>query len=409
VTDSADPATHDAHRLARRYSRFRVGDRILLTGHSHQAWPDVAFEAQMQAWQDAAELVDGKWDVAAAFADEVREGYRRLLDDPDGHIALGQNTHELVTRFLSALPLRDRPRVVTTDGEFHTVRRQLARLQEEGLEVVQAGATGTVPAPGAIAQAVIDALDDRTAVVIMSSVLYRNGLIVEGLGEVAKACEHVGASLLVDAYHSINVVPFSVSHMGLERAFVVGGGYKYCQFGEGVCFLRIPADCSLRPVLTGWFSEFGELADNPGPGRVAYGAGPLRFAGSTYDPVGHYRARAVLRFFQSERLTPPLLRTVSQAQLARLTEGIEALDLDPAVLTWNGEMPLERRGGFLALDAPRAADLSASLRRCGVFADHRGQVLRLGPAPYVTDAQLDEAVGLLGQSATLPWNKSAPR
>ena len=379
-----------------------MGERILLTGHSHQAWPDVAFDAQMQAWTDAAEFVDGKWDLAAAIADEVRAGYRRLLDDPDGHIALGQNTHELVTRFLSALPLRERPRVVTTDGEFHTVRRQLARLREEGLEVVQAGATESVSAPGAIAQAVIDALDDRTAAVVMSSVLYRNGLIVEGLDEVAKACEHVGANLLVDAYHSINVVPFSVSGMGLERAFVVGGGYKYCQFGEGVCFLRIPADCSLRPILTGWFSEFGELADNPTGGRVAYGDGPHRFAGSTYDPVGHYRARAVLRFFQSERLNPLLLRAVSQAQLARLTEGIDALDLDPTALSWNRDLPLERRGGFLALDALAAGELAARLRSRDVFCDHRGTVLRLGPAPYVTDARLDEAVGLLGEAVGRP-------
>ena len=394
-----DSERHDAGRLARHYSRFRVGERILLTGHSHQAWPDVAFDAQMHAWRDAAELVDGKWDTALAVAEEVREGYRRLLDDPAGHIALGQNTHELVTRFLSALPLRDRPRVVTTDGEFHTVRRQLARLQEEGLEVVQVGSSGPGDTgPGAIANAVVGALDDRTAAVLISSVLFRNSLIVDGLGEISAACERVGASLLVDAYHSINVVPFSVSGMGLERAFVVGGGYKYCQFGEGVCFLRIPPDCSMRPVLTGWFSEFGELADKPDTGRVAYGGGPLRFAGSTYDPVSHYRARAVLSFFRSERLDTSLLRAVSQTQLARLVQGIEALDIDPAVLTWNRQLPLERRGGFLALDAPRAGEIAARLRRCGVFTDHRDSVLRMGPAPYVTDAQLDEAVGLLGEA-----------
>ena len=34
---------------------------VLLTGHSHQAWPDVAFDAQKQAWLDAAEQVDDKW------------------------------------------------------------------------------------------------------------------------------------------------------------------------------------------------------------------------------------------------------------------------------------------------------------------------------------------------------------
>ena len=400
MSDPASTERHDARRLAGHYSRFRVAERILLTGHSHQAWPDVAFDAQMQAWHDAAELVDGKWDMAAAVADEVREGYRQLLDDPHGHIALGQNTHELVTRFLSALPLRERPRVVTTDGEFHTVRRQLARLREEGLEVVRVGSAGSGESTrGAIAEAVADAVDDRTAAVLISSVLFRNSLIVDGLGEVATACDRVGASLLVDAYHSINVVPFSVTGMGLKRAFVVGGGYKYCQFGEGVCFLRIPPDCSMRPVLTGWFSEFGELADKPDTRRVAYGEGPLRFAGSTYDPVGHYRARAVLGFFRSERLDASLLRAVSQDQLARLVEGIEALGIDPAVLTWNRELPLERRGGFLALDAPNAGEIAARLRDRGVVTDHRGSVLRLGPAPYVTDAQLDEAVGLLGEVA----------
>ena len=410
VPNAEDPDRHDARHLARHYSRFRVGDRILLTGHSHQAWPDVAFDAHMQAWHDAAELVDDKWDVALAVADEVRGGYRQLLDDPDGHIALGQNTHELVTRYLSALPLRERPRLVTTDGEFHTVRRQLMRLREEGLEVVRVGATGAgSDAPGAIAQAVVDALDDRTAAVLMSSVLYRNGQIVDGLHEVARACDRLGASLLVDAYHAINVAPFSVTDLGREQAFVVGGGYKYCQFGEGVCFLRIPAGCSMRPILTGWFSEFADLGDAPGADRVAYGDGPLRFAGSTYDPVGHYRARSVLRFFRSMGLHAARLRAISQAQLTRLSTSIDALDLDPAVLTWNRDLPLERRGGFLALDAPRAADMSASLRRRGVFADHRGPVLRIGPAPYVTDAQLDEAVGLIGQSAKLAQDNSATR
>src|SRR6185503_12653524 len=91
--------------LAQYYSHFRVAERLLLTGHSHQAWPDVSFEAQQRAWLDAAEFVDGKWDKAAEQAALVRAGFRRLLGDPDGDIALGQNTHELVTRLLSALPL----------------------------------------------------------------------------------------------------------------------------------------------------------------------------------------------------------------------------------------------------------------------------------------------------------------
>lgn len=427
-------------QLARHYSRFRVSDRVLLTGHSHQAWPDVAFEAQQQAWLDAAEMVDDKWGRAFEIADEVRAGYRRLLGDPDGHIALGQNTHELLIRFLSALPLRERPRLVTTDGEFHTIRRQVDRLEEEGIEVVRvgvgfvrspnkvnqggagggaAGAAGAGAAGADMAEQVIRAVDDRTAAVLVSSVLFRDARIVEGLDEVAAACVRVGAELLVDAYHSLNAVPFSVAGMGLENAFVVGGGYKYCQLGEGNCFLRIPRDCTLRPVATGWFAEFGTLAVAGGGGgggegagsggevrgrhardgrpRVHYGEGDVRFAGSTHDPVSHYRAAAVFRFFEEQGLTVGRLREVSLGQIRHLAAGVDALDPDPRVLSRDRAVRLSRRGGFLTLETPAAGEICCKLRGRGVYADYRGHLLRLGPAPYVTGRQLDEAVAVLGE------------
>lgn len=397
-------AGHHPSDLARHYSRFRVSERVLLTGHSHQAWPDVAFEAQQQAWLDAAEMVDDKWGRAFEVADKVRAGYRRLLDDPDGHITLGQNTHELLIRFLSALPLWARPRLVTTDGEFHTIRRQLDRLEAEGIEVVRVPAGGGDSEAGTagVAARIIGEVDDRTAAVLVSSVLFRDARIVEGLDEVAAACARVGAELLVDAYHSLNAVPFSVVEMGLRDAFVMGGGYKYCQLGEGNCFLRFPRDCRLRPVLTGWFAEFGTLAAGApegevGDGRVAYGEGHLRFAGSTYDPVSHYRGAAVFEFFRERGLDAERLREISLARIRRLASRVDALDLDPAVLSRDRSIPLERRGGFLALETPRAGEVCCKLRGRRVYADFRGRVLRLGPAPYVTDEQLDEAAAELGE------------
>ena len=65
--------------LAPFYSRFGVGKRLLLTGHSHQAWPDCGFEAMMQSWLDAARLLDHTWDLALATANCVRDGFARLL------------------------------------------------------------------------------------------------------------------------------------------------------------------------------------------------------------------------------------------------------------------------------------------------------------------------------------------
>ena len=62
------------NKLAKFYSKFRVDERMLFTGHSHQAWPDCGFEAQQEAWNDAAEFVDDKWEKAFAKAEEVKQG-----------------------------------------------------------------------------------------------------------------------------------------------------------------------------------------------------------------------------------------------------------------------------------------------------------------------------------------------
>ena len=386
-----DALYQSPNALAAHYSHFRVADRLLLTGHSHQAWPDVGRAAQLAVWDDAARHVDDKWARAFAQADRVRSGFARLLDEPGATIALGTSTHDLLVRWLSALPLGRRPRLVTTDGEFHSARRQLDRLAEERIEVLKVPA---LPARTLSAR-LAAALDGRTAGVVVSAVLYENAHIVPHLGRLMATCRHLGAELLVDVYHALNAVPFSVRAEQLEGAFVVGGGYKYCQLGEGNCFLRVPPGCSLRPAITGWFSEFDALAHAP-TGEVTYGSGPARFAGSTYDPTSHYRAAAVFDFFDAQGLSPALLREVSQHQIAALAHRFDELDANPAIVRRDSSVPLDALGGFLALRAPRAVGLGEALRRRGVWVDARGDYLRLGPAPYLSDAQLDAAMAALG-------------
>jgi kynureninase len=382
--------------LAGHYSRFRVSERLLLTGHSHQAWPDVGFDAQQRAWLDAAEFVDEKWERAAEQASRVRAGFARLIGDSPANIALGQNTHELVVRWLSALPFRKRTRLVTTDGEFHTIRRQLDRFVEESIDVTKIVA---LPAD-TLADRIANAVDDRTLAVLMSSVLFETAAIVPGLGRVAAKCHTHGAELLIDAYHHLNVVPFDLAAMGLRGAFVTGGGYKYCQLGEGNCFLRVPDGFRLRPVLTGWFAEFEALEDTgrlqaaPTFSRVGYGGGAAAFAGATYDPTSHYRAAAVFEFHQQQGLTPIELRRISQQHVGLLASAFEARDISPAVARVEPMAP-EQRGGFLAIRAPRARELAQRLRDRGVLVDARGDVLRLGPAPYLRDDQLTDAIAAL--------------
>jgi kynureninase len=257
------------------------------------------------------------------------------------------------------------------------------------------------PAAGAegVTARLAAAVDDRTAAVLVSSVFFRDGRITAGFPELAAACRRVGAELLVDTYHTVNAVPFNLKNHGLEDAFLVGGGYKYCQLGEGNCFLRVPAARNehFRPVITGWYSEFSALGERTADGAVQYGQGADRWGGATYDPVSHYRAAAVWDFFDAQGLPPEVLRTVSQHQVGLLRETFDALDLPPAVIDRDRQLPLEEVGGFLALTTGRAGEISAGLRRAGMFTDYRGDVLRLGPAPYLSDRQLRDAMALLGE------------
>lgn len=390
---SANAAPGAGSPLARHYRRFRVAERLLLTGHSHQAWPDVALDAQIEAFDDAAACVDEKWERAGAKAERLREGVRALIGDPAAELALGQNTHELVIRFLSALPLRERPRLVTTDGEFHTIRRQLARLAEERIELARVAARPVETLAERLASAAAEA---PTAAVLVSAVLFEDARIVPHLDALAAACAERDVELLVDAYHALGPVPFAAP----PTAWVVGGGYKYLQLGEGNCFLRVPPHAEgLRPVVTGWYAEFDALADAAATGAVPYGRGAVAFAGSTYDPTSHYRAARVLDFFVEQGLTPAALHASYRRQLELLARHVDALGLPDDVLMRDRETPMSGFGGFLSLRSPRAAELQRALARRGVLTDCRGQFLRLGPAPYLADAQLEEAVAALAPAA----------
>ena len=198
--------------------------------------------------------------------------------------------------------------------------------------------------------------------VLVSAVLFEDSRIVPELPALAAACAEAGAELLVDAYHALGCLPFTVA--GLERAWIVGGGYKYLQLGEGNCFLRLPPQADeLRPAITGWFAEFDEMHAAHEPGATEYPRGSMRFAGSTYDPTSHYRAARVFDFFEEQGLTPDRLRESYLHQTALLA-GASTSSASTDV-TRDRETPLERFGGFLALESPRAEELSRAAARRG--------------------------------------------
>jgi kynureninase len=249
-----------------------------------------------------------------------------------------------------------------------------------------------------LSERVAKSIDNRTAAVLVSKVMFESSRIVPNLSETLRACEKHDTKLLIDAYHALNVVDISLRREKLNQAYVVGGGYKYCQLGEGNCFLRYPKDSDLRPLWTGWFADFESLEKSGCNEIINYGNHGQRFAGATYDPVSHYRASRVFSFFEEMKLTPAFLREVSQRQIKLLAERFDALDLNPKLIR-REKFSLETLGGFLSLVTPQAKHFCEVLRKHGVLTDYRGEYLRFGPAPYLSDEQLINAIEVLGDVA----------
>lgn len=377
--------------IAQHYSSFRVSERLLLNGQSHQAWPDCAYNGLQKAWDDAASHMDDKWQNALQHADTLRHHITQMLDDTGENIALAQNTHFLLIQFLSSLELSKKPRIVTSDGEFHTVRRQLSRLAEEGLDIQIV----SVEPLDTFARRFCQHITASTSAAILSHVFYETALVTPGVDTIAAHCIEHDCLFMLDIYHSLNVIPVSIKQLGLEQAYIIGGGYKYMQMGEGNAFMRLPENCQLRPVITGWFSEFAQKADHPAT-RVSYDKGPSRFAGATYDPVSHYRATEVIDFFTSHHMTPAALYALNRHQLDIIHTCILE-NMQHHLTLANPDYP-HNQGGFLSCKTNRTALLHNELRSLGLICDYRGDYLRLGPAPYVSDRQILQCMELLDQA-----------
>lgn len=401
-----------AGRLRPHYSHFldRRRDDVLMTGHSHQAWPDVSRDAHLECWDDAARLADKKW--GRIFGEIIpalqRRIARRIGGDRPADLCFAQSTHELGYRLASCFP--ERSTVVTTDLEFHSLRRQLGRLEEEGAKIVRVEAGK----PGFSARFRAALAEERPAWAALSLVFFTHAEIVVELPEILAEAARLGVPLLVDAYHAFNVVEIDCAGWPGEP-FLVAGGYKYAEAGEGACFMLLPKDAArFRPKYTGWFADFEGLeASNSEPGPVIGGTNPPaganasrfatgyasdggRFFGSTFDPSGLYRMLRVLEWMDELGLSTSVLRAQSLAQTALILEAYDALGL--AQRGVGLATPRDaRRAGFVAFTHPQASALAAALGKVGVMADARREFLRFGPAPYTQSKEIDRAMEALAK------------
>ncbi len=368
------------------FSRFfdAAPNRLHFAAHSHHPWPDASYDAQHEAWMDAARLADDKWEhVFGTVIPETQQMVASVLGlaDPTT-LTFGPNTHDFLTRIFSCLepPVR----ILTTDAEFHSFNRQSRRWEEAGLAIVDR-----------ISAEPFDTFADRFTrearagvhdLIYLSQVFFDSGFVVPDIDRVVSAVSEDRAFVVVDGYHAFMARPNNVGAIQ-DRVFFLAGGYKYAMAGEGACFLHSPPGYGPRPIDTGWYAGFGQLESGVS-GQIPYSEDGSRFAGATYDVSGIYRMRAVQSWLADMNVTVADIRAhVISLQGHLLESGSLPGELVPAE-------PAER-GNFLTVRSEHAGDVYRALHERGVVTDYRADRLRIGFGIYHDEDDVDRLAAVL--------------
>ncbi len=355
-------------------------ERLHFAAHSHHLWPDASFDGQVRAWEEANRFADRKWDLV--FGEVVPEAQRHIaaelnLPSPDT-VVFAPNTHDFLIRILSGFEKKP-VRILTSDGEFHSFRRQAERWEEAGEAVVTR-----------IPLLPYETFDDRFVeaaragghdLILVSQVFFKTGLAFNRIADLAALADPEGPWVVVDGYHGFMATPTDLSAVA-DRIFYVAGGYKYAMSGEGAGFLHAPDGYCPRPVITGWFAEFGDLMGRPED--VQYRADAGRFWGATFDGTPLYRFNGVRRMLEGAGLSTADVSAHALTLQTRFAEALKAGEcgalgeaevLNPVV----GDGP---RARFLALKHPQAQTWRAALLAANVVTDVRDDIIRFGFGLY---------------------------
>ena len=367
-------------------------DRLHLAAHSHHLWPDASYEGQVECWDDAARLADNKWDrVMGEVWPEAQAHVAAELGSGDpSAIVFASNTHDFLIRLAAACPRGEgQPlRVLMSDGEFHSARRQMTRWVESGeIELTRVCAE---PFDDFTARFLEAATAGGFELILVSHVLFNSGRTFDALDDLAALGRPGGPWVVIDAYHSFMAIESPILETVAQSAFVLGGGYKYAMAGEGMGFMHCPPDFGPRPPLTGWFAEFDDLTLPPG--MVGYSKDAMRFMGATFDPSALYRFNAIQHMLKDNGITTNRIA----ARVANLQMQLLHSIADTAIGGAELLNPIDGKAHarFLAFRSPHAPRWCSGLMAKGCVTDVRGDVLRIGFGLYHDEDDVDAFAAL---------------
>ena len=330
-------------------------------------WAELGVKAWGRGW----------WEMPQTAGDTIAP----LLGAGPGEVAMIPNVSLAQATVFSAVQYPpERNRIVMTALDFPSVRYVYDNLATRlGAEIV------LVPSEDGVSidqDRLLAAIDERTALVAVSHVLFRSAYILDA----DVICQHahaMGALVSLDAFHSVGVVPVDVKQSGVD--FLTGGVLKWLCGGPGGCFLYVsPAVRDrLEPSLTGWQAHARPFGFEP---DMEYASGISRWLGGTPVIPALYAALEGPKIVR--RAGMDAIRAKSVRQTSRL---IELADLRGYAV--HAPRDPARRGGTVAFDVPHGYEVAQYLLSRDIVIDYRpGAGIRVAPHFYTRDDELEAAV-----------------
>jgi kynureninase len=345
------------------------------TGASLQAYYDLWATRGVRAWEEAW------WSLVSDLGDLVAP----LIGARPQEVVFQPNvtlTHAVV---LSAFDFqRNRSRIVTDAMHFPSILYLIDQKRAEGAGVAM------IPSEDGISVdtgRVLEAIDERTALVSLSHILFKSAYVHE-VAAIAEKARRVGAITVIDGYQAVGTIPVDVRELGID--VYIGGCLKWLCGGPGAAFLWVAPELRgrLEPRLTGWMAHEQPFAFQT---KLVRREDAWRFLHGTPNIPALYAARPGLEIVNEAGIQA--IRAKSIRQTRRLLE----LADESGYLCTSPRDP-SRRGGTVAIDVENGYEISQGLKSLDILCDYRpGAGIRFSPHFYTRDEELDAAVAAIGE------------
>lgn len=315
--------------------------------------------------------------------EQARTMFAEFIGASRDEIAVVPSASEGAYQVASTQTYSARDAIVTTDLEFPSIGHVWLA------QVARGARTLHVPdrAGLAFAEDYAAVIDDRTKLVSVPMITYRNGsrLPVEEVIAIAKS--H-GAKTFVDAYQGAGVEPINVRELDCD--YLVSGTLKYMLGIAGVAFLYVRGGLSddSDPQLTGWFGRRDPFEFDPR--ALGFPRAARRFESGTPAIPSVYGAVAGMRMLR--QLDPQAVKQ----HIGRLTQQLQdELTIAGAVLDSPSNPSL--RGPQVALVDENPQELSDFLKARGIVTSPRGAIVRMSFHFYNVEEDVMAVLKALGE------------